>query len=110
MGLNQSQETVLLSETQVAFFLLERGGWSVVEGTALRRTFEFPGLMEAVEFVAEVAAAAETTGHRPDLDINETGVTVTISSPGAHGLTNADTMLVALIEELGSEGEPADHS
>ncbi len=92
-------ETPLLSETQVAFFVIERSGWSVVDG-ALRKTFELPTFAEAVTFVNEVAFVAEQAGHHPDIDIRYNQVTLTLTTHDAGGVTGEDTHLAGLIEDV----------
>ncbi len=98
MGLSQSSTPPLLSETQVTFFLLERSGWSVVDG-ALTKTFEFGSFVNAISFVDEVAVAAEQVTHHPDIDIRGNKVTVALITHDAGGLTMLDTHMATLIEE-----------
>ncbi len=99
MGLNQPPEPQLLSETQVTFFLLERAEWSLVDG-ALRRTFSFPGLIEAVAFVGDAAVAADQAGCRPEITIRDASVTVTLGTSEVGGPTLRDTGVAARIDDM----------
>jgi 4a-hydroxytetrahydrobiopterin dehydratase len=51
-------------------------------------------------FVNEVASAAETAGHHPDIDIRWNKVTLALSSHAEGGLTDRDFQLAARIQEL----------
>lgn len=99
MGLNDNLETPLLGETGIAFFVLERTGWSVVGG-CLRKSFSFSSFADAVEFIDRVAVVAEIAHHHPDLEVRGTTVTLALTTHESGGPTTRDTHLATLIEEV----------
>lgn len=105
MGLNENPDTTLLGETRIAFFVLERTGWSVTDG-CLRKSFEFPSFADAVEFIDRVAVVADSVNHHPDLELRGTTVTLALTSHDAGGLTTRDTHLATLIEEVADTWRP----
>lgn len=99
MELNENPDTHLLSETQIAFFVLERNGWFVMDG-CLRKSFEFASFANATSFISRVAAVAESVNHHPDLGLEGTTVTLVLTSHDAGGPTTRDTHLASLIEDV----------
>lgn len=54
-----------LTDTEIEMALQELNGW-MLEGNALRRSFEFPRFIEAFGFMTQVALLAEKHDHHPD--------------------------------------------
>ena len=72
------------------------------EGTALVRDFELPDFATAMGFVNPVAETAEAANHHPDILIHGWNkVRLTLSTPSAGALTQADHDLAAGIDGLG---------
>jgi 4a-hydroxytetrahydrobiopterin dehydratase len=61
----------------------------------------------AMTFVNEIAGAAETAGHHPDIDIRCNKGTLALSSHAEGGLTESDFQLAARIDELDQPTQPA---
>lgn len=85
-----------LSAEEIAARLLSVPNWAIDSGGMLRRTFTFPGFLEAIGFVTRVATAAERADHHPDIDVRYSKVTLALSTHDSGGLTEKD---FALAEE-----------
>ena len=57
------------------------------DGDTIRASFEAPAFLTAIALVQEVAAAAETMDHHPDIDIRWRTVAFTLSTHSEGGLT-----------------------
>lgn len=55
---------------------------------------------DSVSYVNAVAAAAESAGHHPDVEISWDTVTLRLSTHSAGGITDADLSLARRIETL----------
>ena len=80
-------------------FLAEHPEWKH-EGGMLRRTYEAPTFLKGIEFVSQVAKAAEAADHHPDIDIRWRKVTLALVTHDAGGLTWRDTKLAAEADTL----------
>lgn len=88
-----------LSETDVNQALLGLRGWEL-EGGALIRTCTFPDFAKAMHFVNQVAQAAETAGHHPDIDIRYNRVRLALVTHDAGGITANDVSMAREINGL----------
>jgi 4a-hydroxytetrahydrobiopterin dehydratase len=77
-------------------------GWSV-ESSELRKKFTFKSFMPGIEFVNQIAHAAEAAGHHPDITINYNVVGITLSTHSEGGITEKDFALAAKIDEIHSK-------
>jgi 4a-hydroxytetrahydrobiopterin dehydratase len=93
----------LLDDAAVEDGLSRLPGWER-RGNEIVRTFVRKDFRAAMAFVSEVAEAAETADHHPDIDIRWNKVTFALSTHSEGGLTIRDFELAARIDEL---GEPA---
>ena len=75
------------------------GGWRVVDGHHLEKTYRFPDFAKALAFVNAVAGIAEAEGHHPDLLLRWGRVTMTVWTHKIDGLTESDFVLAAKAEE-----------
>ena len=89
----------LLTPQQLADCLRAAPEWRQ-EGGQIARRFEFESFLQAIDFVAGVAAAAEALNHHPDIDIRYRRVLVAVSTHSAGGLTGLDFELAARIDDL----------
>ena len=78
------------------------GGWTVVDGHHLDKTFVFPDFAQALAFTNRIGAIAEDEGHHPDIHLAWGKVHVTIWTHAVDGLTRSDFVLAAKIDT--SEG------
>lgn len=75
--------------------------WEVVEGTKLRRVFEFKGFLKTMSFVNAVAWEANTIMHHPDMEVsfNKCVINITTHDSG-NTLTDKDYDLAKRIDQL----------
>ncbi|MDP9360987.1 MAG: 4a-hydroxytetrahydrobiopterin dehydratase [Acidobacteriota bacterium] len=75
------------------------GGWRVVEEHHLEKEVTFPDFAQALAFTNRVGAIAEAEGHHPDIYLAWGKVRVTIWTHKVDGLTRADFVLAAKIDQ-----------
>jgi 4a-hydroxytetrahydrobiopterin dehydratase len=76
------------------------GGWQVVDGHHLIKSYSFPDFLTALAFVNRVGETAEREGHHPDLYLAWGKVEVKIWTHKIDGLTESDFILAAKIDQL----------
>jgi 4a-hydroxytetrahydrobiopterin dehydratase len=74
-------------------------GWQIEAGE-LVRTFQFKNFLAALQFVNQVAEAAEKAGHHPDIDIRYNRVHLALVTHDAGGLTAKDFDLAGRANSL----------
>jgi len=77
-------------------------GWRLIDGHHLEHEYRFADFREALAFVNRVGAVAEEAGHHPDLYLTWGKVRVTIYTHKIDGLSEADFVLAAKIDQLTS--------
>ncbi len=88
-----------LSKPEIQEKLKQAPGWSHA-GKAIQKKFTFKSFMPAMGFVNKVAEAAEAAGHHPDITINYSAVTLSLSTHSEGGVTQKDFDLAARIDRL----------
>ena len=78
------------------------GGWEVVDGHHLERTYRFQDFRQALDFTVRVGEMAEEQGHHPDILLAWGRVTVTIWTHKIDGLTESDFVFAAKADQLES--------
>ena len=86
-----------LDEAAIKERLAGLAGWER-EGEAIRKEYRFADFAEAMAFVTRTARQAEAMNHHPDILINYSRVTLTLTSHDASGLTERDFRLAAKID------------
>jgi 4a-hydroxytetrahydrobiopterin dehydratase len=76
------------------------GGWAVVRGRKLRRTFAFADFAGALDFVNAIGALAESQWHHPDLELAWGRVVVELFTHAVGGLTENDFIFAAKVDRL----------
>lgn len=71
------------------------GGWKVVDGHHLEKSYAFDDFSHALAFTNRVGAIAEAEGHHPDVHLAWGRVTLTIWTHKIDGLTESDFVLAA---------------
>ncbi|MGI4790712.1 MAG: 4a-hydroxytetrahydrobiopterin dehydratase [Janthinobacterium lividum] len=89
----------LLTENEITDHLEKLPGWMLEDGT-ISKTYHFAGFMKAMEFVNQVAEAAEDVNHHPDIDIRFGKVTLALTTHDSSGLTLNDMDLAAASDDL----------
>lgn len=96
--------SVTLTDQQIEKALAELPGWKrsgTAEVSTIQRVFEFPDFVRAMQFVNNIAEAAESANHHPDIDIRYNKVTMALTSHDSGGVTNRDVKMAKKINELG---------
>lgn len=89
----------LLDKEELKSALKKRPEWDL-EGKAITRVIEFEDFMEGIDFVNLLAEVAEEAQHHPDITINYTRVTISLTSHEAGGITEDDIELADRISNL----------
>ena len=92
----------VLSKEAVQQELEQLPGWKL-SGEEIVREFNFPGFVEALQFVNTVGEKAEAAGHHPDIDIRYNRVRLALISHDAGGLTERDFKMAAAINTISSK-------
>lgn len=77
------------------------GGWQVVDGHHLEKTFKFPNFRDALGFTNKVGELAEEIGHHPDIYLAWGKVGITLWTHKIGGLAEADFIFAAKVDALG---------
>jgi len=88
----------LLSDNVITDKLGSLEGWGQ-EGNQIIKQFKFKNFIESMGFVTKVAILAERVDHHPDILIEYSKVTITLSTHSEGGLTEKDFNLAAEIQE-----------
>ncbi|HEY5174034.1 MAG TPA: 4a-hydroxytetrahydrobiopterin dehydratase [Terriglobales bacterium] len=91
--------SVVLSEAEVQQALQKLPGWKKT-GNEIARDFQFTNFVQAMDFVNQIAEAAEAVNHHPDIHISYNKVTMALVSHDAGGITQRDIRMAGKINEL----------
>jgi len=91
--------STVLSEAELQQAIVRLPGWKR-SGKAIERVFQFDNFVKAMEFVNQIAEAAEAINHHPDILINYNKVTLTLLSHDSGGVTQRDIKMAGRINEL----------
>ena len=91
--------SAVLSDTEVQQALQRLPGWKK-NGSAIERHFQFPDFVKAMDFVNQIAEAAEAVNHHPDIHISYNKVTLALVSHDSGGITQRDIRMAEKINEL----------
>ena len=87
----------LSTDGEIKAALAELPGWKQ-DGKALAKTFDLKGFKAAMAFAGTVGELAERADHHPDIFIQFSKVTLTLSSHDKGGVTDRDVRLARQIE------------
>ena len=90
--------TRLLDDDEIERQLGDLPGWTR-DGNTIRASYEAPAFLDGIRLVDEVAAAAESMNHHPDIDIRWRTVTFGLSTHSEGGLTQLDVELAHQIAQ-----------
>ena len=91
--------SAVLSDADIHQALQRLPGWKQ-HGQAIERILQFDNFVKAMEFVNQIAEAAEAVNHHPDILINYNKVTLTLTSHDSGGVTQRDVRMAGRINEL----------
>jgi 4a-hydroxytetrahydrobiopterin dehydratase len=89
----------VLTESDVQQALKKLPGWEL-KGVAIQRISQFADFKAAMQFVNQVAAAAEQANHHPDIDIRYNKVVMSLVSHDAGGITQRDIRMAERINQI----------
>lgn len=91
----------LLNDEEIERQLADLPGWARDgdDPATIRGAFTAPDFPTGIRLVSEVAAAAETMNHHPDIDIRWTTVAFALSTHSEGGLTQLDIELAHQISQ-----------
>jgi 4a-hydroxytetrahydrobiopterin dehydratase len=92
--------TEALSPVEIQEVLKTQPAWTL-EGGKLVRELTFKDFVEAMKFVNQIAALAESAGHHPDIDVRYNRVVLGLISHDAGGITRRDVSMASQIDEVG---------
>jgi 4a-hydroxytetrahydrobiopterin dehydratase len=87
----------LASDADLKTALAELPDWKQ-QGKALQKQFDLKGFKAAMAFAGTVGELADRADHHPDILIQFSKVTLTLSSHDAGGITDRDVRLARQIE------------
>ncbi len=90
-------EKGLSSDAEIQSALAELPGWKR-DGKTLVKTFDLKGFKAAMAFTGTVGELADRADHHPDIFIQFSKVTLTLSSHDKGGITDRDLRLARQIE------------
>lgn len=76
------------------------GGWQVIEGKKLEKSYRFKDFQTALDFVVQVGALAEAEGHHPDIRLAWGRVVIELMTHKIKGLHDNDFILAAKIDQI----------
>jgi 4a-hydroxytetrahydrobiopterin dehydratase len=91
--------SAVLSDAEVQQALQKLPGWKK-NGKAIERNFQFANFVQAMDFVNQIAEAAEVVNHHPDIHISYNKVTLALVSHDSGGVTQRDIRMAEKINEL----------
>ncbi len=94
----------LLTQVQIQEFCSRHPRWTT-DGMTLHGSATASSFVDAIAWVNEIAVAAESLDHHPDIDIRWRTLNFALSTHSAGGITELDTTLAAEIDDL--LGQPA---
>ncbi|MGO9517132.1 MAG: 4a-hydroxytetrahydrobiopterin dehydratase [Candidatus Korobacteraceae bacterium] len=91
--------STVLSDAEIQQALQKLSGWAK-NGNSIERRFEFGNFVQAMDFVNQIAEAAEAINHHPDIHINYNKVTLVLVSHDSGGVTQRDIRMAGRINEI----------
>ena len=88
-----------LNEADIQAALSKLAGWSY-SADAIHKKFTFESFMPGIGFVNRIAEAAEKAQHHPDITINYSVVSISLSTHSEGGVTRKDIALAGQIDAL----------
>lgn len=93
--------TVPLNQVEAGVLVQQVNDWRLShDARTLTRDFSFPNFAEALAFVNQVGAIAESEGHHPDIALGWGKVTVSLTTHAIGGLSENDFIVAAKIDEV----------
>lgn len=91
--------SAVLTDAEIHKALPKLPGWKK-KGNTIERAFQFANFVEAMEFVNQIAEAAEAVNHHPDIHISYNKVSLVLVSHDSGGVTQRDIRMAGKINEI----------
>lgn len=91
--------STVLSDPEIQQALQNLPGWKR-NGNTIERNLQFGNFVQAMDFVNQIAEAAEAVNHHPDLHISYNKVTLVLVSHDSGGITQRDVRMAGKINEI----------
>ena len=91
--------STVLSDSEIQQALPSLPGWKR-NGNTIERAFQFGNFVQAMDFVNQIAEAAEAVNHHPDIHISYNKVTLVLVSHDSGGVTQRDVRMAGKINEI----------
>jgi 4a-hydroxytetrahydrobiopterin dehydratase len=88
-----------MKDSEISEHIASLAGWKH-ENNALVKEFDFNNFMESMAFVNRIVPVAEEMGHHPDISIQYSKVTITLTTHDSGGVTQKDFDLAGRIDDL----------
>ena len=88
-----------LTQNELTNALAGLKDWQIIDGK-LHRDLKFKSFVEAFGFMSSIAIVAESQGHHPEWFNVYNRVTIDLVTHDAGGITDKDTELASIINEL----------
>ncbi|MBI5470041.1 4a-hydroxytetrahydrobiopterin dehydratase [Candidatus Kaiserbacteria bacterium] len=76
-------------------------GWELdADARSISKTFKFKDFAQALEFVNNVGAIAESEGHHPDIEFGWGKAKISLTTHAIKGLSENDFILAAKIDKI----------
>lgn len=76
-------------------------GWEVIEGTKLRKSYEFKGFLKTMSFVNAVAWEANRIMHHPDMEVSFSKCVINLTTHDeGNSLSEKDFSLAKILDSL----------
>jgi len=86
-----------LNKQSLQDWLQKRPGWKV-KGQSLIKEFSFRSFRDTIVFVNRIASLADETSHRPNIDIRDNLVRLSLTTPEVGGVSQQDLELAQRID------------
>jgi len=91
--------SMVLSDAEIQKALQSLPGWTANANT-IERSFQFENFVQAMDFVNQIAEAAEGVNHHPDIHISYNKVRLVLVSHDSGGVSQRDIRMAAKINEI----------
>jgi 4a-hydroxytetrahydrobiopterin dehydratase len=91
--------STVLPDPEIQQALQNLPGWKR-NGIAIERALQFGNFVQAMDFVNQIAEAAEAVNHHPDIHISYNKVTLVLVSHDSAGITQRDLRMAGKINEI----------
>lgn len=89
----------ILNQDELSTALKTLDGWTA-EDKILQKRFAFPNFAEALAFINQVGALAESADHHPDITFGWGYAEIALTTHDRGGVTDVDIALAAKIDQI----------